>query len=168
MLKQSLIALVAAGVISIAAPYVAAQDNSSMSNGQSNTQSNSQSTDQQAPPAQGNGRWHHGPPDPAIRTQEMTRKLKLTADQQTKVQEILQTEKSQMESLRQDTSSSQQDRRAKMMGIRQNSDSQIRTLLDSTQQKKWDEMQAKREERMGGRRGGPPNGGDQQAPPPQQ
>jgi periplasmic protein CpxP/Spy len=162
MLKQSLIALVAAGVISVAVPYVAAQDNSSTG------QSNSQSTDPQAPQAQGNGRWHHGPPDPAMRTQELTKKLKLTADQQTKVQEVLQTEKSQMESLRQDTASSQQDRRAKMMEIRQTSDGQIRTLLDSTQQKKWDAMQAKREQRMEHRRGGPPNGGDQQAPPPQQ
>lgn len=164
MLKQSLIALVAAGVISLAVPYAAAQDNSSMSNGQSNNQS----TEQQAPPAQGNGRWHHGQPDPAMRTQELTKKLKLTADQQTKVQEVLQTEKTQMESLRQDTSSSQQDRHAKMMGVRETSDGQIRSLLDSTQQKKWDEMQAKRERRMENRRGGPPNGGDQQAPPPQQ
>jgi protein CpxP len=164
MLKQSLIALVAAGVISIAAPYAAAQDNSSMSNGQSN----SQSTDQQAAQAQGNGRWHHGPPDPAMRTQELTKKLKLTADQQTKIQAILETERSQMESLRQDTSSSQQDRHAKMMDIHQTSDGQIRTLLDSTQQKKWDAMQAKREQRMEDHRGGPPNGGDPQAPPPQQ
>ncbi len=164
MLKQSLIALIAAGVISIAAPYAAAQDSSSMSNGQSN----GQSTDQQAPQAQGNGRRHHSPLDPAMRTQELTKKLKLTTDQQTKVRGILETEKSQMEGLRQDTSSSQQDRHAKMMDIRQTSDGQIRTLLDSTQQKKWDAMQAKREQRMEHRRGGPPNGGDQQAPPPQQ
>jgi Spy/CpxP family protein refolding chaperone len=164
MLKQSLIALVAAGVISIAAPYAAAQDNSSMSNGQSN----SQATDQQGPQGQGKGGWHHGPPDPAMRTQQLTKKLKLTADQQTKVRGILETEKSQMESLRQDTSTSRQDRHAKMMDIRQTSDGQIRTLLDSNQQNKWDAMQAKREQRMEHHRGGPPNGGDQPAPPPQQ
>ena len=73
-----------------------------------------------------------------------------------------------MESLRQDTSQSQQDRRSKMMDIHKTSDTQIRALLDSTQQKKWDEMQAKREQWMQNRRQGPPGAGaDQQGPPPQ-
>ena len=69
-----------------------------------------------------------------------------------------------MESLRQDSSLSQQDRRAKMMDARKSSDTQVRALLDSTQQKKWDEMQAKREQWM--QKGHPADGG--QAPPPQQ
>jgi hypothetical protein len=73
-----------------------------------------------------------------------------------------------MQSLRQDTSQSQQDRRSKMMDIHKTSDTQIRTLLDSTQQKKWDEMQAKREQWMQGGHHGPPGGGtDQQGAPPQ-
>jgi len=42
-----------------------------------------------------------------------------------------------MESLHQDTSLSQQDRHAKMVDIRKATDSQIRELLDSNQQKKW-------------------------------
>ena len=122
---------------------------------------------QQSPPSQDNGRWHHGPPDPAQRTQELTRKLNLTSDQQTKVQDILQSEHSQMESLRQDTSTSRQDRHTKMMDIHKSTDAQIRALLDSTQQKKWDEMQAKREQWGQNRRHGSPDG-DQQGPPPQQ
>jgi len=69
----------------------------------------------------------------------------------------LQSEHSQMESLHQDTSLSQQDRHAKMVDIRKATDSQIRELLDSNQQKKWDEMQAKREQWMQNRRGGPPD-----------
>ena len=144
MLKKSLLVLLAASLISIAAPFAAAQ-----------------SSDNQ-PSAQGNGGWHHGPPDPAQRTQELTRKLKLTADQQTKVQEILQSEHSQMETLHQDSSLSQQDRHAKMMDIHKTGDAQIRALLDSTQQKKWDEMQAKREQWGQGH-----HHGDQQPPPPQ-
>jgi hypothetical protein len=43
-----------------------------------------------------------------------------------------------------------------------------RGYQDWTQQKKWDEMQAKR--KQWGRKGGhpgPPDGGDQQTPPPQ-
>ena len=133
MLKQCLLVLVSAGLISIT-PFAAAQD--------------SPSNDQQSPPSHENGRGHHGPPDPAQRTQELTKQLKLTSDQQSKVQEIFQSEHSQMESLRQDTSNSQQDRHAKMMEIHKTSDSQIRALLDSNQQKKWDEMQAKREQWM--------------------
>src|SRR5271156_2466680 len=149
MMKHSLLILAAAGLISIAAPFATAQDNPS----------NNQ------PSAQEHGGWH-GHEDPAQRTAELTKKLKLTSDQQTKVQDALQSEHSQMETLHQDSSLSQQDRRAKMMDIRKTNDTQIRALLDSTQQKKWDEMQTKREQ-WGGRHGAP-NGGDQQAPPPQQ
>jgi periplasmic protein CpxP/Spy len=154
MLKQRLLILVAAGAISIAAPFALAQDSPA---------------NEQAPPnaMQGNGGWHHGPMDPAERTKHLTRQLKLTSDQQAKVQDILTSEKSQMESLRSDTSTPQQDRRAKMMEIHKTSDSQIRALLDPTQQKKWDEMQTRREEMMQNHRGGPPAGSDQPAPPPQ-
>ena len=55
----------------------------------------------------------------------------------------------------------------KMMDIHKSTDANIRALLDSTQQKKWDEMQAKREQWGQNRRHGSPDG-DQQGPPPQQ
>ncbi|MFY9905076.1 MAG: hypothetical protein WBX02_20200 [Terriglobales bacterium] len=147
MLKHSLLILLAASVISIAAFAQDAPPNNQ-------------------PSAQENGGGHHGPMDPAQRTQELTQKLNLTADQQTKVQQILQSESSQMESLRSDSSLSQQDRRSKMMEIHQTTNTQIRALLDADQQKKWDAMQAKRGQ--WGRHRGAPNSGDQQAPPPQQ
>ncbi|MGA2981278.1 MAG: hypothetical protein ABSD76_16940 [Terriglobales bacterium] len=148
MLRKHLLILLAASLILMGASFAVAQD--------------SQPNNQQ--PAQGNAGWHHGPPDPAQRTAELTKKLKLTSDQQTKVQDILQSEHSQMEALHQDSSMSQQDRRTKMMEIRQTTDTQIRALLDSAQQKKWDEMQAKREEWGQGHHHG---NGDQQSPPPQ-
>jgi Spy/CpxP family protein refolding chaperone len=151
MLKKYLLVLMAASVISIAAPFAAAQD--------------SPSNEQQSPPSQDNGGRHHGPPDPARRTAELTKHLNLTSDQQPKVLAALQSESSQMESVHQDTSLSQQDRHAKMMEIHKSTDAQIRGLLDSTQQKKWDEMQAKRQERMQNRRQGPPDSGS--GPPPQ-
>ncbi len=150
MLKQSLLILAAAGLISIAAPFAGAQD------------SNSQ---QSPPPMQENGGRHHGPPDPAKRTAELTKQLNLTSDQQPKVQDALQSEHSQMESLHQDSSLSQQDRHAKMMEIHKSTDAQIRGLLDPTQQKKWDEMQAKHDQWMQGHHGGAPEG---QGAPPQQ
>ncbi|MFZ0772064.1 MAG: hypothetical protein WCA49_03345 [Candidatus Sulfotelmatobacter sp.] len=155
MLKKYLLVLVAAGLISVAAPFAAAQD--------------SPSNDRQSPPSQDNGGRHHGPPDPARRTAELTKQLNLTSDQQAKVKDALESERSQMESLHQDTSLSQQDRHAKMMEIHKSTDAQIRGLLDSTQQKKWDEMQARREQWMQNRHGGPPDSGsNQQAPPPPQ
>jgi len=154
MFKQCLLILLAVSLVLIAAPFAAAQ--SSNDSPPNNPQS-----------SQGNGGWHHGPPDPAQRTQELTKQLKLTSDQQAKVQDILQSEHSQMEALHQDSSLSQQDRRAKMMDIRKSTDTQIRALLDSNQQKKWDEMQAKREQWGQGRRHGPPDAGDKPGPPPQ-
>ena len=154
MLKRRFLVLIAAGALSVAASFAAAQDN--------------QSTDQQAPPAQNYGGRHHGPQDPAQRTAELTKKLNLSSDQQAKVQDALQSEHSQMESLHQDSSLSQQDRHAKMMDIHKTTDSQIRAVLNSNQQKQWDEMQARREQRMQNRHsGGPDAGSGQQAPPPQ-
>jgi periplasmic protein CpxP/Spy len=151
MLKQSLLALVAAGLISITTPFTTAQN---------------PSNDQQSAPSQDqdNGGRRHGPPDPAERTKELTKRLNLTPDQQTKVLDALQSQHSQMESLRQDSSLSQQDRRAKMMEIHKSTDEQIRGLLDSTQQKKWDEMQARHERGMENRHSGPPDAGQQNPP----
>lgn len=51
-----------------------------------------------------------------------------------------------------------------MMDIRKSTDAQIRGVLDATQQKKWDEMLAKREQRMQGHHA--PDSGSN--PPPQQ
>jgi periplasmic protein CpxP/Spy len=146
MLKHCLLTLMLAGLI-YAAPSVIAQ--------------NSPGTDQQsaaagAPPERG-----HRDFDPQKMTDRLTKKLDLTSDQQTKVLDILKSQQSQMESVRSDTSLSRQDRHAKMMDIRKASDSQIRGLLDSNQQKKWDEMQASREQRHEHQSGSSPNS-DQQ------
>jgi Spy/CpxP family protein refolding chaperone len=147
MLKHCLLLSLAASLIAIAAPFAAAQ-----SNNDANTA--------QPPVAQGqdHGGWRHGPPDPATRTAELTRKLNLTSDQQAKVQDLFTAEKSQMDALRQSTSD-QSDRRSKMMDLHKSTDTQVRALLDSNQQKKWDEMQAKRAQ---GR-----HRGDNEAPPQQ-
>jgi protein CpxP len=153
MLKKRFLVLIAAGALSIGASFAMAQDN--------------QSNDQQAPPAQNNGGRHHGFQDPAQRTAELTKKLNLTSDQQAKVLSALQSEHSQMESLHQDSSLSQQDRHAKMMDIHKTTDSQIRAVLDSNQQKQWDEMQARREQRMENHHSGAPDANSGQQAPPQ-
>lgn len=99
------------------------------------------------------GKWNGHQQDPQKRVQRMTKQLKLSSDQQSKILDILQDQQKQFESLRSDTSSSQEDRHSKMMGLRKNTDEQIRGVLNADQQKKFDKMQEKREQRMEGKRG---------------
>ncbi len=135
MFKQSMLALTLAGLLCTVSAAIA-QDNGNGANTQQAPQAG-------GPPAHGHMRF-----DPNHRVQMMTKQLNLTSDQQAKVLDILKSSQSQMESLHSDTSASQDDRRSKMMEIRKSTDDQIRGVLDANQQKKWDEMQSKREERM--------------------
>ena len=144
MVKHVFLALVVAGLLYTVSPAVA-QDNSN--------------ADQQAAPAgpPEHGRRHF---DPAKRTEMLTKHLKLNSDQQGKVLDILKSEQSQMESLHSDSSASPDDRRSKMMEIHKSSNDQIRALLDSNQQKKWDEMQSHHGQWQGHHgEGQSPNGG---------
>lgn len=61
-----------------------------------------------------------------------------------------------MQKIHADASASQQDRRTKMMDSHKESNDQIRALLNPDQQKKWDEMQAKRDQWVKGRHEPPP------------
>ena len=134
MLKNSTLTVLI-GLFFAVAPLAVAQE------GQTANPQNAPSTQQQE-----YGRGRHGGMDATKRTQELTKQLKLTADQQSKVQGILQEEQTSMQNLRQDSSLSQQDRRAKMMDIRNTADTQIRALLNEDQQQKWDKMQKSREQ----------------------
>jgi periplasmic protein CpxP/Spy len=104
----------------------------------------------------------HGQPMSADqRLQMMTKQLNLTADQQEKIKPMLESQNQQMQALHQDTSLSQEDRMSKMRQIRQNTNDQIKSVLDADQQQKFQEMNS----RHGRGPGGPPPG--QSAPPPQ-
>jgi hypothetical protein len=103
-----------------------------------------------APSATTPQHWHgRGQFDPGKRTEMLTKQLDLSSDQQSKVLDTLKSEQSQMESLRSDSSLSQDDRRAKMMDIHKSTNDQIRGVLNSDQQKKWDDMQSKHEQWQG-------------------
>ena len=78
----------------------------------------------------------------------LTQKLNLTADQQSKVKDIDEDTGKQMMAVRNDTSLSQDDKRAKMMDIRKSSQEKIRALLTDDQKTKYDAMQAEMRERM--------------------
>ncbi len=117
---------------------------------------------------QGGGQWNgHGQGQPMTadqRLQRMTKQLNLSDAQQQQIKPILENESKQMQTLREDSSLSQQDRMAKMMQIRQDTSGQIKPILNADQQKQYDEMMS----RQGHGRGPgqmPPQGGGQ---PPQQ
>ena len=136
MLRHCFLALLLAAVLSTVPRFAVAQDSGS---------NDQQSAPAGAPPEHGRGRHF----DPAQQTETLTKQLKLTSDQQPKVLDILKSSQSQMESLRSDSSLSQDDRRSKMMEIHKMSNEQIRSLLDDKQQKKWDAMQSKHEQWRG-------------------
>jgi periplasmic protein CpxP/Spy len=150
MIKQCLLALTLAGLIYAVPPSAYTQDNQ-----------------QQSPPSAGQPEhgYGHKNMDPEKRAAMLGKQLNLSSDQQAKVQDILKSEKSQMDSLRSDSSVSQDDRRSKAMEIHKSSNEQIRALLDPDQQKKFDEIQSKQMERY--HHGGQGPGSSPNSPPPQ-
>jgi Spy/CpxP family protein refolding chaperone len=142
MLKHCVLALMLAGLIAATSASAFPQNKGS---------DDQQSAAAGEPPEQGHGHRHF---DPAKRTDMLTKQLNLTTEQEPKVLEILRSEQSQMEKLRSDSSATPEDRRSKMMEIHNTSNDQIRALLDSSQQKKWDAMQSRREEWRGHKKDG--------------
>lgn len=98
---------------------------------------------------------------PEERADRLGKALDLNDDQKGKVLSIYQDEQKQMEALRSDTSTSRDDRMAKMKQIHENSTTQIKGLLNPDQAKKFDDMQQRMEERRGG------GGGNKENAPPQ-
>ena len=111
-----------------------------------------------------------GPMSVDERVKRMTKDLKLTTDQQTKVKSILEDEQKKAQDLRNDSSSDRQAMRQKMMQLRQDTNNQVRALLDDKQKEKFDKMEQERQDRMQNRRGGAPSGpgGENQGGPPPQ
>ena len=97
---------------------------------------------------QGAGQGGPGPramqPSPEQRLQHMTQQLNLTEAQQQQIKPLLESDAQQTQALQQDSSLSQQDRWSKAQQIRQNTTDQIKPILNADQQKKFDEMQARR------------------------
>jgi Spy/CpxP family protein refolding chaperone len=109
---------------------------------------------------------------PDDQLKRMTKDFDLTGDQQAKIKPILVDAQKKMEDVRNDSSGDRQTMRQKMMQIRQDTNDQIRALLDDKQKEKFDKQQQERQDRPQNRRGGGPGGpgGDNSggnAPPPQ-
>jgi protein CpxP len=118
--------------------------------------------EQGAPQAEGGmgGHGGHGMMDPDQRLAHMTKRYKLTADQQSQIKPILQDEQQQMQAMRADTSTSREDKHAKMMSMHQENQQKIEAVLTDQQKQKFEadqqKMQQRRAEHMHGGEGGPP------------
>jgi protein CpxP len=118
------------------------------------------------------GGGRRGPMSPDDQLKRMTKDFNLTADQQAKIKPILVDAQKKMEDMRNDPNADRQAMRKNMMQIRQDTNDQVRALLDDKQKEKFDKQEQERQDRMKNRRGGGPGGpgGDDQAgnsPPPQ-
>jgi len=115
------------------------------------------------------GGGRRGPMSPDDQLKQMTKDFDLTADQQAKIKPILVDAQKKMEDVRNDSSGDRQTMRQKMMQIRQDTNDQVRALLDDKQKEKFDKQQQERQDRPQNRRGGGPGGDNSggNAPPPQ-
>jgi periplasmic protein CpxP/Spy len=91
---------------------------------------------------------HRREADPQRQVNMLTKRLNLTDEQKNRILPILTDRQQQMKSIHEDTSLSQQDRRAKMRSIFEDSNAKIKAVLNDDQKQKYDEMQQQRRERM--------------------
>jgi periplasmic protein CpxP/Spy len=128
--------------------------------------------EQGAPQADSGGMGGHrggrGMMDPDQRLAHMTKRYKLTADQQNQIKPILQDEQQQMQSMRSDTTSSREDKMAKMKSTHEASNQKIEAVLTDEQKQKFEADQQKMQERRASHmHGGGAGTGDAGQPPAQ-
>jgi len=94
--------------------------------------------------------WHRGPGQmgPEQELGWLSDKLKLTPDQKSKIQPILEEEHKQLSALREDTSLSREEKRAKFKQIHTNAYDQINPILTEQQQATLKQLQQQREQGM--------------------
>jgi periplasmic protein CpxP/Spy len=130
------------------------------------SQDQSQPSQESAPPMGGHMHGRSGMmKDPNSQLKHLSKRLNLSDDQQTKIKPILEDQQKQMQQLWSDNSLSRQDRFSKMRDIRENSDAQIKNMLNEDQQKNFDKMREEQRSRMRERRGeNQPNRGPNDQP----
>ncbi len=82
------------------------------------------------------------PVEPAVRLQELSARLDLTADQKTKITAILRQEAADLRVLKDDSSLRRLQRLRRAREVNQKAAEQIRALLTPEQQPKYDELRA--------------------------
>ncbi|HEY4675669.1 MAG TPA: hypothetical protein VIJ01_00825 [Candidatus Angelobacter sp.] len=110
---------------------------------------------QQTPPAQENGEHKHSgqmrSSDEMM--QELTTKLNLTADQQTKIKSIMDESHQQMRATMNDQSLSKEEKHAKLKTMHDSVHTKVREVLTDEQKPKFDAMVKDMENNMNGAHG---------------
>lgn len=104
------------------------------------------------------GRWQRA--DPNQQVQRLAKRLNLTQDQQNQILPILTNQHQQMQSIMNDSSLSNKDRREKMRTLREQTDTQVKAVLTDSQKQQYEQMQQQQRERMQQRRENGQNGSD--------
>jgi protein CpxP len=116
--------------------------------------------DSAPPPPQQQGPGGGGPRGARMQEhmlEDMTQKLGLTPDQVTKIKAIQADNREKMRALRDDSSTTPDDRRAKSMAMRRDEQEKMKALLTEDQKTKYQAMMEQmRQNRRGGDQGGPP------------
>lgn len=94
----------------------------------------------------------HRAPDPQKQVNRLSKKLALTADQQNQILPILTDRQQQVETIMNDTSLTERERRAKLKAVREDSESRLRSVLTDTQRATYDQMKQEARERAKTRR----------------
>ncbi len=121
------------------------------------------------PPASGQGRGPGGMGGPEQQQRQldmMTKQLNLTPDQVTQIKAIQDDGRKQAMAMRDDTTTSGDDRRAKMMTMRQAEQTKIKSVLTDDQKPKYDAMIAQQRQGRGNGGGGYGGGNGNGGPPP--
>jgi periplasmic protein CpxP/Spy len=103
--------------------------------------------DQSAPPATSVQPPAQRPahvPNPRHQAKKMAKALGLTPDQVSKIEPILADRDQQVQTLRADSTLAPSDRKAKLHGIRQDSDSRIEAILNDTQKQQYEQIKQSR------------------------
>jgi Spy/CpxP family protein refolding chaperone len=112
--------------------------------------------DQSAPPAASAQQPAHVP-NPRHQAKKMAKELSLTPDQMSKIEPILADRDQQVQSVRSDATLAPKDRKAKVHGIRQDSDSRIEALLNDTQKQQYEQIKQSRKANRHQQSGAPAN-----------
>ena len=108
---------------------------------------------QQNPPAKGSGEHKHGQMGHEMgnvdeHVKELSTKLNLSADQQTRVKAIMEEHHQQMEAIMKDDSMSKDDKHAKMQSLHDSAHSKVREILNDEQKPKFDAMMKDMQDQM--------------------
>ena len=103
---------------------------------------------QQSEPGMGHHMGRRQMPSVDDQLKHLSSRLNLTDDQQAKLKPILEDQRKQLEQIHNDSSLSREDRFGKIQQLRQNSDSQIKSVLNEDQQKNFDKMREEQRSRM--------------------